>query len=506
MAAGGPPAPIRVTLSPISPGPFRRRGCLNFFIFLACCTEAYGGYPRTPPLEIFSRRPTLQDAWKKALIELKKELPSDFFDPFIKPLVPVREEESPESDTFFLGVQDRRLIPHLKSQYREPIQTTLRSLMGRDVKVEFLPYEENERKNSLSEEDDETFEFHTPDRREWLNPHFRFRTFLRGKSNELALQAAKQTALLPGKTTPLFLFGDPGLGKTHLAQSILHALLEKNPRLNPGYFSISDFKDEFLAALSSRKTLEFKNRYRDFDMIVVEDIQYLRSTAELTQEEFFHIFNYYYEKGKQIIITSDRPALHLHLTSRLMSRVMSGLPVFLAPTDRELRMRFLKKRAEEMELPLSEGLLEALAQRITGSIRELESALNKLFFLSQQGRSILGVETLDEHFQEFLPAQDSSTLEIERILEATCKHYNISREEILSNSRKAEYTLPRHIAMYLAIQHSRLNKSSIARFFRRSDHTTVINAERKIRRYLEKDASFASLMETIVDEARRIRG
>ncbi len=333
---------------------------------------------------------------------------------------------------------------------------------------------------------------------DWLNPHFSFDKFLRGRSNELALMACHNFILNAGRVNPLFIYGPAGTGKTHLVHSIARTLINKNPQIRIGYLTIEDFKKEFTAAMYSNSNLNFKHKYSNYNVLIIEDIQNLKSTAELTQEEFFYIFNSYYESGKQILITSDCPAPELHITSRLMSRFLSGLHVGLTSPDPELKSRYLKIRSENLGFSVSPEVNDYLVTNIVGSIRELESAVNKLFFLRMRGFNIENLNEVSNHLTDLVPVSDHShPMDLDIILNEISDLYNVSRDDLLSSSRKTEFTFPRHLAMYIAITYSGMNKSTVARYFKRSDHSTVINAEKKIKKMIQNDPGIAAQIETV---------
>ena len=445
----------------------------------------------------------MEDVWKKAKHELKNELPEHFNKPFINSLKTKGGELGPRGidDKFILEVADKNVLSELQESYQEPIQTKLGSLMGRKVTVEFkLTEEKTVEPIEIRKNTQETGSFKpTP----WLNPAYSFATFIKSKSNELAFMAAESVAIKPGTANPLFIYGESGLGKTHLTHAIARETLERNPEASIYYTTIEDFKNEFLSYLKNKRNIEFKNKYKSFDCLFIEDIHSLRSAAEATQEEFYYIFNHYFESGKQVIITSEIPPSRLLISSRLMSRLIAGLQVRIEATDEELRQKFTKKKLKEIGLTLNSSVENYLTSRVTGNIRELESATNKLFFLNSQGVDINDLSLVGSHLAELIPMAQTGPYPLERIMLVVCERYSISKDQILGASRKAEFTLPRHIAMYLGVKYSNLNKSAIARFFRKNDHTTVINAERNIQKRQQNDPGFTMILDSIMEEVRK---
>lgn len=340
----------------------------------------------------------------------------------------------------------------------------------------------------------------------WMNPEYTLERFIRGKSNELVLMACQGIILNSGKANPLYIYGESGTGKTHLLHAVSRALLNKNKSLKIKYCTVADFQEDFLRHLSDKKTLEFKAEYKSYDVLIVEDLQFFKSSAESTQEEFFYVFNSYYESGKQILLSSDRPASELDINPRLASRFVSGLHVKIDIPDRILRKNFLEKKSESMGLALKETTVDYLTGKLSGSIRELESALNKLYFLNLRGININNDKELSLRLNDLIPAEEAASIDLDLIARSVCEKYSISREDLLGYSRRAEFTTPRHVAMYIAVHYSGLNKSSIARYFKRSDHSTVINAEKKIGRLMESNTGFQTQLQTMLNEMRKSRG
>jgi chromosomal replication initiator protein len=432
----------------------------------------------------------LEEAWNKALRDLKDELPASLYEPLLRSVKTVSRttgDSENNHDRFVIDISDGQLLPQLPL-HSERIQNSLRSHTGRDVILEF-------RDANLAKP--------ASPPASWINPRYSFDRFIRGNSNQMALMACEAVATQPGRTSPLYLYGESGMGKTHLVQALAAELLRRDPGLRICYTLFEDLRDEFIQSLNNRKTLEFKESYRAYDVLIIEDIQYLRPTSETLQEEFFHIFNHYYEGGKQIVLSSERPVSELMVSSRLMSRLLSGLQVRINASDPAMREQVIEARAGDLGVRISDEVKQFLCSRVTTSIRELESALNKLFFLEQKGIAIDSLKSVQEHLTDLVPADQNLFVPLDTIVEVICRRYNITKDQILSSSRKAEFTLPRHIAMYLGIQYSNLNKSAIARYFRKSDHTTVINAERNIQKRIQKEMGFAPLLDDVVSEMRK---
>lgn len=429
----------------------------------------------------------MEEAWNKALSELKDELPAGLYEPLLRSVRTVQDNASAEqaADRWIVELRNGQLLPQMPA-HSELIRERLASHTGRDVILEFRGAPETARPGALA-----------------LNPRYNFESFQRAPSNEMALMACEAVAAQPGRSSPLYLYSESGMGKTHLIQALAAELLKRQPGLRIRYTRFEDLRDDFTRSLNQRKTLEFKEEYRAYDVLIIEDIQSLRPNSDSLQEEFFHIFNHYYESGKQIILSSERPISELLVSSRLMSRLLSGLQVRIGPSEPELRAQIIDAQSRELGVQISSEVHQFLCTRVTTSVRELESALNKIFFLQQKGMEASSLASVQEHLQYLIPADQNLYIPLDTVVAVICRRYNISRDQILSSSRKAEFTLPRHIAMYLGIQYSNLNKSAIARYFRKSDHTTVINAERNIQKRIQKEMGFSQLLDDVVNEMRK---
>jgi len=336
-----------------------------------------------------------------------------------------------------------------------------------------------------------------------LNPHHTFASFIRGDSNTLALKAAEAAVRNPGKVNPLYIHGESGLGKTHLLHAAVHRFLEQKPEARVLILSLEDFKDSFISALYAKKNIEFRNKNKNYDWLCLEDIRNLNYYKPAVQEEFFYLFNHYYESGRQIIITGDIPVSRLTVSSRLISRIISGLQVSLENPDEKLRVVFLKKRAAALGLRLNPGIVDFIAQRVKHSIRGLESALNKLYFMKSQGYNVNNPEVAAAYLAELIPLDPNRTLSLDLIIRTVSKEFDVSQEMILGSSRKANVTMPRHIAMYLAVKRSGMNKTAIARYFRKNDHSTVINAEKNVKKRMDREPEFRRIVENLSDELNR---
>ena len=325
------------------------------------------------------------------------------------------------------------------------------------------------------------------------NPKLTFEQFVIGDSNRLAHAAALAVAEMPSQAyNPLFICGPPGVGKTHLLSAIASLLLAHSPGLSVRATTGEAFTNEFLLALSDGRTDLFKSRFRDVDVLLMDDVQFLERKTK-TEEEFFHTFNALHDGGRQIVLTSDRPPRDLQaLEDRLRERFQAGLVADVAPPDLPTRMTILRKRADHDRVVLADGeALQIIAERIDTNVRALEGALIRIVaFSSLTGRALTGDlarEVLDSLYPRgSLPAR-SRERSVKEIQTAACRHFGISPEELLSTGRTARVTWPRQVAMFLARELTGESLPAIGRQFGGRDHTTVLHACRRTATRISED-------------------
>ncbi len=336
------------------------------------------------------------------------------------------------------------------------------------------------------------------------NPKLTFEQFVIGDSNRLAHAAALSVAELPAQAyNPLFICGPPGVGKTHLLSSIANLLLAHNPGLSVRCTTGESFTNEFLGSLGSGRTEDFKLRFRDVDVLLLDDVQFLERKAK-TEEEFFHTFNALHDGGRQIVLTSDRPPRDLQaLEDRLRERFEAGLVADVKPPDLVTRLTILRKRAQHDQLQLvDDGALEVIAERIQSNVRALEGALIRVVaFSSLTGRPLtsdLAVEVLDGLYPQTAGAHRTRT--VEEIKDAACRQFGLSTDELTSSSRTARVAWPRQVAMYLARELTGESLPAIGRHFGGRDHTTVLHAWRRASARVASDESSREAVEKLCRE------
>jgi chromosomal replication initiator protein len=332
-----------------------------------------------------------------------------------------------------------------------------------------------------------------------LNPRYTVDDFVVGNSNRFAHAASQAVAEAPAMAyNPLFLYGGVGLGKTHLMHAIGQRVLERNPNANIVYVSSEKFTNEFIIAIKNNQTVEFRNRYRHVDVLLIDDIQFLEG-KEQTQEEFFHTFNSLHEAQKQLVISSDRPPKEIQtLESRLRSRFEWGLLTDIQPPDFETREAILRKKAETEHVPVPDDVLAFIAKVIPSNIRELEGSLIRVVAFASLTKSPITTELAGEVLKNAVAAAPMHRVTIPLIKERVAKFYGISIKEMEAQRRDQRVTLPRQIAMYIAWQLTGASLPQIAREFGKKDHTTAMYARDKIADLMDADEAFRNRVRSLI--------
>ncbi len=335
-----------------------------------------------------------------------------------------------------------------------------------------------------------------------LNPKYTFETFVVGSHNRFCHSAALAVAERPGHSyNPLFVYGDVGLGKTHLLQAIGHEILRHSPKLNVKYISCERFTNELINSIRDDRMIDFRKRYRQVDVLMVDDIQFIQG-KESTQEEFFHTFNALRENGRQIVLSSDRPPKGLGLLEeRLRSRFEWGLISDIQTPDLETRMAILKKKANIDNMRVEDDVLQYIASQITTNIRELEGALIRAHAYASLTSTPLTVQTVAGILRPVTPTTQKTTVTVDRIIETTAAHYRVEPSELRSAKRSQDLTLPRHVAMYLAHESLQMSFPRIGQAFGNRKHTSALYAYNRIKEQIPKDAD---LLETIKQIRRQL--
>ncbi len=336
-----------------------------------------------------------------------------------------------------------------------------------------------------------------------LISRYRFESFVVGQSNRFAWAAAMAVSEQPGAHyNPLFIYGGAGLGKTHLLNAVGHQALEMYPNLVVRYVSSEQFLNEFIDAIRRQRTDDFKHRYRNVDILLLDDVQFFEGKEQIL-EEFFHTFNALYMAGKQMVISSDRhPKNHSTLEARLKSRFESGLLTDIQPPDVETRLAILKRNAEFAPRPVPIDVLEYIAGLVSDNIRELEGALTRVTAWSALNRRDIDLETAQKVLHDIVSADDPVPLNADIIIRSTASAYGFSVEDLLSSSRRQPLVQARQIAMYLCRELTDLSLPKIGERFNR-DHTTVLHSVEKVKRILRSDRAVFDRVNQLTQDLRK---
>jgi chromosomal replication initiator protein len=431
--------------------------------------------------------------WQAALGELELQMTKATFNTWIKPTVAVSWDE----DTFVLGAPNGYIKDWLENRLCTPIQRTLSGITGQELDVEFIVWTEEQEVEQAT-----NLPLLTPDPRPVsgaapgipgngnghvsLNPRYTFETFVVGPSNRLAHAAALAVADNPAVAyNPLFLYGGVGLGKTHLLHAIGHSCHRKS--LQVLYVSSEQFTNDLINAIRGHTTEEFRSKYRNTDVLLIDDIQFIAG-KESTQEEFFHTFNTLHASNKQIVLTSDRPPKAIPtLEERLCSRFEWGLLADIQPPDLETRIAILRFKAETQPIHISDEVIDLIAQRIVSNIRELEGALNKVVAHSRLTRTMPTANSLESSLHDIIAAP--KTLTPKQILDAVMRFFHVNERDLLGHRRSQDLVRPRQIAMYLARKETQASLPEIGQILGGRDHTTILYGIQKIEGQLEQDST-----------------
>ncbi len=340
-----------------------------------------------------------------------------------------------------------------------------------------------------------------------LNQNYNFTQYVIGANNRFAHSASLAVAESPGNTyNPLFLYGESGMGKTHLMQAIGNFVVDELDGKNVFYISTEEFTNEMIDAIRTNTMPSFRSKFRNFDVLLIDDVHFL-SKKEGTQEEFFHTFNALYEKKKQIVLTSDRPPKDIpDLEKRLVTRFEWGLLADLKSPDFETRVAILKKKADFENINLSRDVIEFIAEHIYSNVRALEGSLIRI--LAYASYNNLKVEDINvEIVSEILIDMISDKIQevnLDNIMQKVCDAYNLTPKEIFDKTRKKNIAFPRQIAMYLSnLLIPQLSLKEIAQYYKRKDHTTVLHAKKTIEEQFKNDRDLRIQIERLIKEIKR---
>lgn len=434
--------------------------------------------------------PMYQKQWESILSIIELETSSVSFNTWFKETELLNIEDA----TLIVSVKNEFTKEILNTRYLELIRNSALQVLNKEYAIKFiLP---NEQLNLMQKANKKAEQMQDPlNYPSNLNPRYIFDSFVVGNSNRMAHAAALAVAEAPAKAyNPLFLYGGVGLGKTHLMHSIAHYILDQNPNAKIIYASSEKFTNELINSIRDDKNESFRNKYRNIDVLLVDDIQFITG-KERTQEEFFHTFNALYEANKQIIISSDRPPKEIQtLEERLRSRFEWGLIADIQSPDLETRIAILRKKAEIESLCVPEDVLLFIAKTVISNIRELEGALNRILAFSSLTNKPITVELANEALKDIISKDKPKVITAEYILNTVATYFHLKPEELTSSKRTRNIAYPRQIAMYLCRKLTDLSLPKIGEKFGGRDHTTIIHGFDKISRELQTDVELSQML------------
>ena len=432
----------------------------------------------------------LQELWSTIKETIQKEYGLSYisYNTWILPL----ELSDVVGNTVYIKIpsENQQALNYIQNKFKDFFQVTITEMMDEEFQIEFIL---NKEETIISEPvvsspiiNKVAYE-HTN-----LNPKYTFDTFVVGSYNKLAHSAAQAVAEDPGHAyNPLFLYGGPGLGKTHLMHSIGHQILKKNPNSHILYVTSEDFTNEVIESIRSGNAAamtKLREKYRTVDVLMVDDVQFIIG-KESTQEEFFHTFNALHSTEKQIILTSDRPPKEMEtLEERFRSRFGWGMIADINAPDYETRVAILRKKCENLNKKIDDSIIQYIANNIKSNIRELEGALNKILAFSKLNNIPITQSMAEEALKDMISPHKEKEITPELILQVVCEHYNINDQAVLSSKKTKDISLVRQIIMYLCRDCiNDMSLKNIAEFLGKKDHTTIMHGISKIEYDIDND-------------------
>jgi chromosomal replication initiator protein len=439
------------------------------------------------------------ELWNAALAALERKYSKPIFEMWLKPIRPVAMSEA----EIVLSVQSSFARDWVENRLKGDISEVLTELLGATIALR-LVVAADAPSGPPDEADMPAPSAHRAPlaedlRHGNLNPRYTFAEFVVGNSNRFAHAASQAVAEAPARAyNPLFLYGGVGLGKTHLMHAIGPHVIAQNPSANVVYVSSEKFTNEFIVAVQKNQTLEFRNKYRLVDVLLIDDIQFIEG-KEGTQEEFFHTFNALHEAQKQLVISSDRPPKEIQtLESRLRSRFEWGLLTDIQPPDLETREAILRKKAESEKIPVPDDVTSFIAKVIPSNIRELEGALIRVVAFASLTKSPITADLAAEVLKNVVAAAPTRRITIALIKDRVAKAHGLTVKEMDHQRRDQRLAAPRQIAMYLATELTDCSLPQIAREFAKKDHTTVMYARDKVKNQMTTDEAYRNKVRALL--------
>jgi chromosomal replication initiator protein len=440
----------------------------------------------------------LEEIWKSSLSKIEEKVGNSAAELWFRPirLLQLKDQQAT------IDLPNRFFRDWIEDNYPDLISESIGGILGLPVTVN---YRTEEKADPVAKKMDMKLESRRQrlaSRGIYLNPKYTFESFVVGPSNQFAQAAARSVSEATGKTyNPLFIYGGVGLGKTHLVSAVGNAVIDRNPNLTVLYVSSEQFTNEVVSALRHDRMGEFKEKYRNLDVLLLDDIQFIANKTA-TQEEFFHTFNALYERQRQIVVSSDRPPKEITaVTDRLRSRFSMGLIADIQPPEIETKIAILLKKADRERITIPDEVAYYLASKIRSNIRELEGCLIRLGAqASLTGRPI--DREMAKTILRDLIEEDEKPITGENIQKIVCEYFGLKLTDIKAKKRTKEVTLPRQIAMYIIKQLTDMSLSDIGKGFGGKDHATVIYACKQIEEKRAKDEAFNRMIENLLRKAK----
>lgn len=415
--------------------------------------------------------------WQETLAIMQNKISRQAFDTWVSAMKPLLMQ----NNIIYIEVPNHFSRDWLNDRYAPLLKTTIHNLLKQDCDLMFILEGDNIPTNSLTENPNNNWANKDGLVYSHLNPKYTFDTFVVGNSNRFAHAASLAVAESPSKSyNPFFIYGGVGLGKTHLMHAIGHFIRKQSKHYLVSYVTSEKFTNELINSIRDDKTVEFRNRYRNMEVLLIDDIQFLAG-KERTQEEFFHTFNSLYEANRQIIISSDRPPKDIPtLEDRLRSRFEWGLITDIQPPDLETRIAILRKKAQLEGLYVPDGTIAYIADNIQSNIRELEGALVRVIAYRNLNGEEVTPEMAATVLKDILPTRKPAQITVTLIQKVITEYYNLRPDDLKSKKRNRSISYPRQIAMYLSRVLTDCSLPKIGEYFGGRDHTTVIHAYDKI--------------------------
>jgi len=437
----------------------------------------------------------LEDIWNSSLSKIEKKVSSgSILDLWFRPikLSQIKEQQAT------IEIPNRFFKEWIEDNYPDIIAEAIGETVGYPVTVRYRIAEKIDPVVKKTDMRLESRRQKLASRGIYLNPKYTFENFVVGPSNQFAQAAARAVADTPGRTyNPLFVYGGVGLGKTHLMSAIGNTVIDKRQDISVLFVSAEQFTNEVVSAIRHEKMSELKEKYRNVDLLLLDDIHFIANKTQ-TQEEFFHTFNALYEKQKQIVISSDRPPKEIGaVTDRLRSRFSMGLIADIQPPELETKMAILLKKADMEKINISEEVAHYLASKVKSNIRELEGCLIRLCAQASLTGKPIDEEMAKDVLRDLIE-EDEKPLSVDHLQRIVCEHFALKLADIKAKKRTKEIALPRQIAMYLSKQLTNLSLSDIGKNFGGKDHATVIYACKQIEEKRAKDEAFNRMIENFL--------